>query len=298
MTRLIILKSVMKFAFFVFSSAFLFWTAGARDALSGPTPLFPDDPKGLKLPAGVPRMVDTNGNVVWIDEDFTTRQYQKAAFKQVLQEANQVAKELQLPEKLPITETDLVEAVVTPFGYNYVNKRVGNVTTKKYCYGVSYGNKFSNLVVPNYDQICLSYERQPMPIQQINTNAAYRLATRWLKQISMDVNGLNRDCKAHVALSPFWNGLTKLGERPQKQFVPIYYVWWTSLTNDLEGYGSVASVELYAPTKMLLQLTVTEPKYNLRKPLVLTNLNFLFPGTAPVYTLPPPSKTVGELDPD
>src|SRR5271166_758004 len=109
----------MKFSLFLVNLALIFRIAAAQDVLSGPGPLFPDDPKGLKLPAAVPRMVDTNGNVVWVDESYTTRQYEKTAFKLVLQEANQVAKELQLAEKLPITETDLVEAVAGPFGYNY-----------------------------------------------------------------------------------------------------------------------------------------------------------------------------------
>jgi hypothetical protein len=122
----------------------------------------------------------------------------------------------------------------------------------------------------------------------MNTNSAYQLASRWLAAVSMDVKGLNRDCKVHVALSPFWNGLVHLGEKPQKQFVPIYFVWWTSPTNDLEGHGNVAYVELFAPTKTLLQLCVSDPKYILRKPLEFTNLDSLLPGTAPVIKLPPP----------
>ena len=42
-------------------------------------PLSPDDPKGTALPAGVPRVVDTSGNVISINQRFTTPQYQLAA---------------------------------------------------------------------------------------------------------------------------------------------------------------------------------------------------------------------------
>jgi hypothetical protein len=264
-------------------------TTLAQESPPVPKPLFPEDPKGLNFPAAVPRMVDTNGNVVWIDEQFTTKAYQRAAFLLVLQEANRVAKELTLPEKLPIAESNLVETFIGPFGYNYVYKRVGNITTRNYWYGIEEGNKFSGLTIANYDQICIRIRDQgALPIEQINTNAAFHLAAQWLTAASMDVKGLNRDCKAHIALSPFWNGLAHLGEMPQKRFVPIYYVWWTSPENDQEGHGSVASVELYAPTKKLLQLSVSNSKYILRTPLIFTNLDSLLPGTAPVINLPPP----------
>jgi hypothetical protein len=116
----------------------------------------------------------------------------------------------------------------------------------------------------------------------MNTNEAYQLAIQWLAAASIDVNGLNRDCKAHVALSPYWNGLSRLGQKPKKNFVPIYYVWWTSPKNDVEGYGGVASVELFPPTKKLLQLSVDDPKYILRKAVVFADLDSLFPGTAPI----------------
>ena len=122
-----------------------------------------------------------------------------------------------------------------------------------------------------------------MPIAQMDTNAAYQLAIKWLMAAHMDVKGLNHDCKARVALSPSWNGLADLGDIPQKDFVPIYYVWWTPLENDAPG-NSPAQVELYLPTKSLLQFDVYDPKYILRKPLVFTNLAVLFPGVAPIHT--------------
>lgn len=280
----------MKFTLFLFNLALVFQMALAQEQTGlVPKPLFPDDPKGLKLPAAVPRMVDTNGNVVWIDEKFTTRKYQKAAFKLVLQEVNQVAKELQLSGEYPIAESNLVEAIITPFGFNYIHHTFGTMSTKSYVYYVSCGNKFNELGVANYDHKCFELrDHGTLPIKQMNTNAAYQLATHWLAAASMDVKGLNRDCKAHVALSPFWNGLSRLGEKPQRQFVPIYFVWWTSRTNDLEGHGNVAYVEFFTPTKTLLQLSVSDSKYILRRPLAFTNLDSLLPGTAPVIKLPPP----------
>jgi len=246
-----------------------------------PQPIDPTDPKGRELPPGVPRTVDTNGNVIYIDMDFTTKQYRQAAVKVLMQEANIVAKELQLPEQLPITETNLTEAVITPFGFNYQHKGIGSVGTKNYIYYVTKANKFNGVDVANYGPTCLGLKKQSLPIEQMDTNAGYQLATQWLSAVSMDVNGLNRDCKAHVALTPDWNGLSELGQTPRGNvFVPIYYVWWTP-KNETNKFGG-ASVELFLPTKKLLQLDVRESRYILRKPVVFTNLAEIFPGTAPI----------------
>lgn len=244
-------------------------------------PINTNDPKGRKLPPGVPRTIDTNGNVIYIDVNFTTPQYRQAAIKLILQEANLVAKELQLPERLPITETNLTEAAITPFGFNYKHKGIGSVGTSNYVYYVTKNNKFNEVDIANYDQACSALKKQLLPIEEIDTNSAYQLAIQWLGAVSMDVNELNRDCTAHVTVSPFWNRLTMPGQKPTgKVFVPIYYVWWTP-RNEADKFGG-ADVELFLPTKQLLQLCVREPKYILRKPVIFTNLDELFPGTAPI----------------
>ncbi len=241
------------------------------------------------LPAGVPRIIDTNGNVVLINHQFTTPQYQRAAAQLLLQEANRVAEEMRLPDEvLPITASNVTKLDVAPFGHSYFRKSIGLVCTSNFVYVVAKGYKFNNLVVANYDQVCLKLSESPLPVNQMDTNGAnqaYQLATQWLASASMDVIGLNRDCKAHVAFSPYWSGLTELGQVPRKDFVPIYFVWWTSPKNDAEGFGGPVDVELFLPTKKLLQLDVDDPKYILRKPLVFTNLASLFPGTGQVAVL-------------
>src|SRR5437879_8197762 len=65
-----------------------------------------------ELPAGVPRTVNTNGELINIDFMFTTPAYQEAAFELVVREANQVASDLDLLESRPITESDIVHAFV------------------------------------------------------------------------------------------------------------------------------------------------------------------------------------------
>jgi hypothetical protein len=247
-----------------------------------------------ELPRGVPRTVLPDGRI-YVDTRFSTRDYQQEAFKLVLQEANKVAAELNLPEKLPIMETNVTHAYIVPFGYALTTKSIGNITTENYWYNVREGNRFSHLTIADYDSTCLQYQKKhKLPARQMDTNAAYVMATQCLARLSMDVNGLNRDCVAHVALSPSWNDLDKLGDKPRgPTFVPIYFVWWTSAINRTDGYGCVASVELYLPTKSLIALGVDDPKYILRKPLVFANLAALFPQTnAPVTVITnwPPAK--------
>lgn len=246
------------------------------------------------LPPGVPRSIQPDGSV-YIEPTFTTPAYQKEAFKLVLQEANKVAKELKLPEKLPITEADLTERFIGPFGDGYMYKRVGNITTKKYLYNVARGYKFNGLNIANYDKTCLDLkERGRLPMSQLNTNAAYQMATQWLENIQMDVKALSRDCRTVVEVDKFWNSVNPDEKTKQKGFVPIYNVHW--ITREKNTRGSVAYVQLYFPTRTILQLSVNNPKYILRQPLIVTNLAELFPGKALIVTNIP-SKPIYMPDP-
>ena len=262
-----------------------------------PKPIFSDDPKGLKLPRGVPRAVDTNENVISINHDFTTPQYRYAAAKLVLQEANRVAKELQLPdEALPITESNLTEVIITPFGYNYINKRIGSVTTKRYCYYVSQDNKFCYLDSTRQAEDAYKFqESYTWPVSRMNTNEAYLLATQWLSAVSMDVKAIIRDC--FVTIKPDDSYV----QSPHGKFVPIYWVSFRrkgyEKARDLAAMirSDVASVRVFTPTKTLMQMRVEDPQYILREPLVFTNLDELFPGTGRVlvFTNYPRSFKVG-----
>src|SRR5208283_581649 len=233
-----------------------------------PKPIEPTDPKGQKLPAGVPRTVDTNGNVINIDISFTTPMYRRAAQKALLQEANQIATRLQLREQLPITESNLTEAVIMPFGYKYAYKAVGNITTKNYIFYVSERNRLNQLAIAHYDQDCIELRQHSLPIDQLNTNEALQVASSLLVSFPINLEALNKSCRVGVFLNPFWNGLSRIGQLPAQQFVPIYDVGWFSRTNDVEHSGSVVLVELYLPEKRLLQLFIHDARYIMRKPVV------------------------------
>lgn len=246
----------------------------AQVSLPGPKPLDSDDPKGLRLPPGVPRMVDANSNVVWLDINFTTQEYQKAASKLLVEGANSVARQLQLSDEIPITISNVDEVFVNPFGYKYIHKKMGTVTTRNYCYYFSEDNKFCYLEGTHQESQCQKFQEQyTWPISKEDKNQAYQLATQWLSNASMDVAALNRD--SHVTIEPD----PICGQVAKGKFVPVYYVSWANL----------ASVRVFTPEGIILQLRVEDPKYILRKPLEFTNLNSLFPGVAPVWTLPPPT---------
>jgi hypothetical protein len=237
----------------------------------------PDD-----LPPGVPHVVDTNGNVFSIEPIFTTRAFQEEGLRLVIAEANAVANDLHLPEPLPITKSNLTHAFIAPFGYTYVRKRLGNVTTSNYSYNVGYDFKFSDLTVAKYDERCLDYCRKyQWPISRLDTNTPYLLATQWLVAVHADVAGLNRDREVHVAVSPVWSG-AELGDIPKGKFTPMYCVWWT--LRGSTGKQAEALVELFLPTKTLLQMIVDNPKYMLRPPITFSNLAELFPGKAEIIT--------------
>ena len=238
------------------------------------------DETGRPLPPGVPKDVDTNGATVYIPSDFTTKAYQQAALDKVIQEANLVAKELKLPEMLPITRSNLANCYINTFDYAYSRRAIGFVETTNFCYYASRGNKFNQLVALPYEQICSALRnRGRSPLSQLDTNAAYQLATQWLAAASIDVAGLNRDCLLHISVD--WADYH--GDMPKEDFVPVYDVWW-SLPHGASVYNVPASVELYLPENKLLQMKVEDPKYILRSPVVFTNLAELFPGKAPIHT--------------
>ena len=202
----------------------------------------------------------------------TTPAYRQEALRLVVEEANRVASELQLPESLPISETNLVAWYLSaPHMAHTLGGAVGNITTSNYTYYISVANKFSFLVRAHlqaeYDQLRQQYL---WPMSRMDTNAAYQVATQFLAAASMDAKALNRDCNVHIL--PF------TPEGPSgRHFVPVYWVYWVRRSE--EGRGSVATVELLEPTRTLRQLRVEKPEYILRRPLAITNLKVLLSDT-------------------
>jgi len=256
-------------------------------------PLFPDDPRGTNLPPALPRMVDANGNVIAIDDRYNSPAYYDLASQYILHEINDIAKELQLPdETLPLSATN-ASYDATGYGRSLKFGILGSGMTKNYSYSFGCDRKFSGVQFLGWEQFCFDARKSPLPIKQLDTVTPYQLATQWMAAASIDVAGLNRDCKVQVALEPWVNGLATLGDKPSGSFVPVYFIWWKPLHPHEMGRRmgddvEAAHVELYLPAKKLLQFGVSDPKYNLRKPLVITNMAAVFPGTGRVTTMPPP----------
>lgn len=227
----------------------------------------------ITLPKGFPDPFDTSERY-GPHFHLTTAAYEKEARRLVLEEATKVATELGLPEELPLTESNIVEAFIPPFGYAYMTKAVGNVESRRHTYIVGKGWRFSTLTIANWSGVCASYARQyRWPRDRLDTNAAYNLATPWLAAVSMDVAGLNRDCVMRAVPIPHWNRFRLNTPFINATFTPIYFVYW--LPHQSTNGSAVAAVELFAPDKSLLSLRVEDPKYILRKPLQFTNLDGL-----------------------
>ena len=193
--------------------------------------------------------------------------YRAEALHLTIDEANRVAQELQLPENLPITESNLVANFISSPRMAKMMSTIGNITTSNYTYYFSVGSKFSFLTKNGFDH---EYKRLRdeylWPTNRMDTNAAYQLAEQWLSEVSMDVKALNRDCIVDIDV------FTPEGDKGQ-HFVPVYWVYWVK--RGQQGRGSIASVELFEPTKTIRQLRVEEPQYILRKALEITNLDAL-----------------------
>lgn len=243
--------------------------------------------EGRPLPPGVPRVVDTNGNVLFIDTMFSSTLYQKYACAFLLHEANSVAHQLDLNEPPVITTSNLIGGFISPFGFAYAYKRLGNISTTNFIYGAERDYKFSDVTITRIDDHCREFVKNyRWPIKLLDTNAAYQLATQWLAAVDVDVNGLNNSYDVHVDLDPYWNNV-RMGQRPNAKFTPIYCISWLVRGKPLYSSGNGASIELFLPAKTLLSLSVEDPKFILRQALSFTNLNSLFPGTARIITNSP-----------
>jgi len=198
---------------------------------------------------------------------FTTPAYRQQALRFMVEEANRVAQELRLPENLPITESGLIAKYVTAPRIAQRLQAIGSITTSNHTYYFSVGNKFSYLVRQNLEKEYFRLGNEYLwPMSQLDTNAAYRSATQLLAAASIDVDALNRDCKVRI------QAFTPEG-KAGKHFVPVYWVYWVAPGQ--EGRGNTASIELLLPTKTILQMYVNNSEYILRKPLEITNLDFL-----------------------
>jgi len=202
--------------------------------------------------------------------EFMTKAYQDAALRLLLREANRVAVELHLPEELPITRKKLVGYYISPPSIGKVVPGLGNISTHRYRYYVSVGNKFSYIEqlsdAGGGQELDKLKAEAFLPISRLDTNRAYQIATQWLSAISMDVNGLDRDCVRRIRA---WTPEGKKGAH----FVPLYWVSWGK-----QG-EPVALVELFEPTKTLIQLRVEKSEYIFRRPLLITNIDVLLPQT-------------------
>jgi hypothetical protein len=202
---------------------------------------------------------------------FTTPAYQKEVVRLVLAEANNVAQQLNLPEQLPIVESNLVAAYISPLRMAQRMGTFGNITTSNYTYYVSIGNKFSYLersgVKDGYERLRKDFL---WPMSRMDTNAAYKLAVQSLAAVSMNVAALTTNCEVHI------DAYIPEGKNG-KHFVPLYWVYWTDKTGS--NSGPLATVELLEPTKTIRQLRVNQSEYILRPPLVITNLDFFLSQT-------------------
>ncbi len=217
--------------------------------------------------------------------NFTTPAYRKEALRLVIEEANRVAQELNLPENLPITESNLVEVFISlP---SMVRLGFGNITTSNYTYYATVGDKFSYLEKHFPDVMNKDYAELKAqylwPMSRMDTNAAYQLATQWLAAASMDVPAISRDCNVHVeAFTP--EGKTGA------HFVPLYRVYWTQKNGS--SVSPAASIELFEPTKTLRQLRVNKSEYILRAPMQITNADFLLSQTNASMSVAPQNRMI------
>jgi hypothetical protein len=192
-----------------------------------------------------------------------TDAYRREILRRMIEQANQVARDMNLAEQLPITESNLTEAFVNPPIYFIDRGTAGNIGTSNYLYFVRRGRKMSEISHTHLDSLFVQDEKNySWPISRLDTNAAFQVATQIMASAGADIVALNRDCKVEIRAS--------MTEGPHgKHFVPYYWVVWR------KSGSNAAFLEFLEPSRSLRDLTLDDETYNLREAMVVTNLDSL-----------------------
>jgi hypothetical protein len=215
----------------------------------------------------IPDSEDLRGNSRLEDLLFMPPKYREIALSLMIADANRTARELYLAEQLPINGATLVDFFVSPPRLARLTKTIGTITTSNYLYA-PYAGKGYALVRANLQTEEARLRAEYLwPINRMDTNEAFQTAEQILAGARVAVSALNQNCQSQV--------LTCTPDGPKgHHFVPIYWVFWTE--HQSHTNGNAAFVEIFEPTKMILQLKVGEPKYLHKEPLVITNVDFVF----------------------
>jgi hypothetical protein len=206
--------------------------------------------------------------------------YREAVSKLMQAEANSYASALNLPETFPITTNSLTEIFISS---PYVAERfgaMGSLRTTNFSYGFGKGKHLCYITRIIKGTNPFDYEaNKPYAIDPsaVNTNAAYRLATQFLAKAFVDVGRLTTS--SVVSVKP-WVILHMTTSK--------YTLEWQRGSVMINGEPfprPVAKVVLTSPQNELWTLRVEDPSLILRKPLEITNLDYLLSQTnAPAET--------------
>jgi hypothetical protein len=177
-----------------------------------------------------------------------------------------------LPEYLPLTKDSVTGSYISSPEFADRYGGLGRFSTTNYSYGFGRGKRLAYITRLPKDKSGRSlYDRfKPWAIDpsQVNTNAAYLLATQFLAEAFVDLSRLSTS--AVVSIHP---------KVILKMTTSVYDLEWK------RGGKNAVEIGLDESTKELWLLRVEDPSLVLRKPLEITNLDFLLSQTnAPAQT--------------
>jgi len=202
--------------------------------------------------------------------------YKAAMSKLMLAEVTDYAAQLNLSEPLPVTTNALKELF---FASPFLAERfgaLGSLQTTNFSYGFGKGKRLCYITRVIKGRNSYDYDaNKPYAIDPsaVNTNAAYCMATQFLATAFVDVSRLSTS--SIVSVQPW----------------VILHMTTSKYTVQWERNGKqVVKVVLSPPKAELWTLRVEDPSLILRKPLVLSNLDFLLSQTNALFDTNAPTK--------
>jgi hypothetical protein len=220
------------------------------------------------------------------------RPYMTIALQKMLSEIDYFSEHLHLPVARPLQATNIDQFNVSSPWFSLIRNTnfaspvqqsqfgkigvAGHIETTNFHFYFQAGRLWSLVNKDKHIERFRFYPTWAAMPSLINSNSAYQLATQWLASVEMNTALLEKKYGSQKTIEQafFWNQPGLGVEHPpgdtNKTMLPIFTVAWGAAPGG--NVSPAASVEIFGPTKELMQLRVGDDSLFRRPPLIVSSV--------------------------
>jgi hypothetical protein len=191
----------------------------------------------------------------------------------MLMEINYCVKRLHLPVNEPITAHSLKTIYIA---HPYISGFGGTLGTTNYLFIFSKDGRLRRIQrINKFEKLPLDQlqERLSHMKSLIDTNGAYKLATNWLSEMSIDTDLLEKAHPHSVEQRFFYPGATSFSDLHKRSsnitLLPVFHVYWG------DKRDPSVFISIFGPTKEMLYLGQNDDSYSRRPKELVKNMQSL-----------------------